>query len=83
MHLTHRHGQLPSAATCHAVLCCALWPAQAAIGGGLMLISANNITVTDSVISDNSATVDPSKVCQTVEAVQRYCFQHFTIQITA
>lgn len=36
----------------------------------MMLISANNITVTDTVVSDNSATIDPNKVCYTVESLQ-------------
>jgi hypothetical protein len=35
---------------------------QAALGGGLMLISADNISLTETTIADNSATFNPSKV---------------------
>lgn len=41
---------------------CGVIVLQAAIGGGFMLISANNITLTDTVVADNSAKIDPNKV---------------------
>jgi hypothetical protein len=41
---------------------CGVIVLQAAIGGGFMLISANNITLTDTVVADNSAKIDSNKV---------------------
>lgn len=41
---------------------CLSCTSQAAIGGGMMLISASNITLTDTSIEDNIAQIDPNKV---------------------